>query len=179
VAIRDERSIFATARGIGRSFDPCSVILSSVNLRLMFNFDETTLAANLRRSQVLVALKQRVFRKKHGNALHFTFGGSAIECWMRESVVESGTFDKVRAGSTRAVVQSMATDLGAILRYPHCLGPISEWVFAWANSTHARTSENARIWGARRTSIPSKLGQLRRPRGGWSGGSKRWGMGGP
>jgi hypothetical protein len=74
VAIEDERLTFATTRVIGRWFDRFGGILSSVNPRLIFNFDETMLAAYLSRSQVIVALDERVCRKKHKKPHHFTLG---------------------------------------------------------------------------------------------------------
>jgi hypothetical protein len=61
IEIEDKRLHFATAGAIGRWFDRFDVILSSVSLRLMFNYDETTLAANLSRGKVIVALDKRVF----------------------------------------------------------------------------------------------------------------------
>jgi hypothetical protein len=92
---------------------------SSVNKpRLKLNFDEAMPGANLRRTQVIVALDRRVFRRKHGKALHFTLGGSAVEHQMLPSMVESCIFPKVRAGSTWAVVYSMAADLGALSSDP-------------------------------------------------------------
>jgi hypothetical protein len=40
----------------------------------MFNYDETMLAASLRRNKVIVALYQRVFRTKHKKPHHYTLG---------------------------------------------------------------------------------------------------------
>jgi hypothetical protein len=58
VAIEDERLNFATTRVIGRWFERFGAILSSVHPGLMFNVDETMLAANLSRGKVIVALDQ-------------------------------------------------------------------------------------------------------------------------
>jgi hypothetical protein len=72
MAIEDERLNFATTRVIGRWFDRLDGILSSVNPRLMFNYDKTMLAANLSRGKVGFALDQRVFRQKHEKPHHCT-----------------------------------------------------------------------------------------------------------
>jgi hypothetical protein len=42
----------------------------------MFNYDETMLAANLSGGEVIVALDQRVFMKKHKKPHHFTLGAA-------------------------------------------------------------------------------------------------------
>jgi hypothetical protein len=74
VAIEGERLNLATTRVIGRWFDRFGGILSSVNPPLMFNDDETMLAANLSPGKVIAALDQRVFRKKHKKPHHYTLG---------------------------------------------------------------------------------------------------------
>jgi hypothetical protein len=72
VAIEDERLNFAATMVIGRWFERFGAILLSVNPRLMV--DERMLAANFRRSKVIVSRDQRVFRKKHKKPHHFTLG---------------------------------------------------------------------------------------------------------
>ena len=74
IAIEEERLNFATVVVIGRWFDRFGTILTSVNPRLRFNYDETMLAASLSRSKVVVVLDQRVFRRKHKKPHHFTLG---------------------------------------------------------------------------------------------------------
>jgi hypothetical protein len=64
----------ATTKVIGRWFDRFGVILSSVDRRLNFNYDETMHAANLSRGKVIVALDQSMFRKKHKKPHLFTLG---------------------------------------------------------------------------------------------------------
>jgi hypothetical protein len=74
VGIEDERLNFATTRVSGRCFDRFGGIRSSVNPRLMFNYDEAVRAAHLSRGKEIVALDQRVFRKKHTKPRHNTLG---------------------------------------------------------------------------------------------------------
>jgi hypothetical protein len=76
IATEEERLNFATAKVIGIWFKRCGPILSQVNARLMFNYDETMPAANLSRDKVIVAPDQRVFRKKHKKPHHFILGAN-------------------------------------------------------------------------------------------------------
>jgi len=73
-AIEEERLNFATRKVIGRWFERFGPTLTSVNPRLLFNYDETMLAAHFRRNKVIVQLDQRVFRKKNKKPHHFTLG---------------------------------------------------------------------------------------------------------
>jgi hypothetical protein len=59
LAIDDEKLVFATRMVIGRWYERFGSHLTSINARLLFNFDETTRAANLLRNKVIVALDQR------------------------------------------------------------------------------------------------------------------------
>lgn len=74
VAIEEERLNFATVMVIGRWFERFGPLITSVNPRLLFNYDETMMAVSLRRSKVIVVLDQRVFRRKHKKPHHFTLG---------------------------------------------------------------------------------------------------------
>jgi hypothetical protein len=76
VAIEEERMNLATTRAIGRCFGRVSGILSPEGPRVMLDVDETMLAASLesRQGVVIVALDQRVFRKRHKKPHHYTLG---------------------------------------------------------------------------------------------------------
>jgi hypothetical protein len=83
VAIKDESSDFAATGVIGRWPDRFGVTLSSANLRLMFDFDERMLAANLSQSEVIVTLDQREFRKRaqEGTSLHTGWVFQSLGTW--------------------------------------------------------------------------------------------------
>jgi hypothetical protein len=73
-AMEDGSVSFATTRVIRTWFGRFGVIPWSTNPHLLFNYDETMFAANLGRSEVIVAVDQRVFRKTHKKRNHFTLG---------------------------------------------------------------------------------------------------------
>jgi hypothetical protein len=74
LAIDDERLHFATWIVIGKWYERLGFQLASAKPRLLFNFEETMLAANLRRNKVIDTLDQRVFRKRRKKPPHFTLG---------------------------------------------------------------------------------------------------------
>jgi hypothetical protein len=80
VAVEEERSNIG--RGGHWQMVRFGVILSSVNGRLMFTFDETILASNMSHSKVILALHMRVFRKKHkAHPLHSLCGFHPLWTW--------------------------------------------------------------------------------------------------
>jgi hypothetical protein len=76
IAIEDERLDFAATKVIGIWLDGLGGLLSSVNRRLLLNYDETMPASNLGRSKAMVASDQRVFRKKHMKRYHHAFAAA-------------------------------------------------------------------------------------------------------
>jgi hypothetical protein len=73
-SIDDEKLNFATRMVIGRWYERFGSHLTSLTPRLLFSFNETMLAANLRRDKMIVALDQGVFRKRCKKPHHFTLG---------------------------------------------------------------------------------------------------------
>ena len=76
VAIEEDRLNFASVVVIGRWFERFGPVVQSVNPRLLLDYDEAMRrsARDMRRSKVIEALDQRVFRRKHKKPDHFTRG---------------------------------------------------------------------------------------------------------